>query len=81
MICVNFLLNLKYFNQKIYFLYYCVIYFKYIFWIIKNHPHQYVYFNELINKNNCKINLICYWGLSYENFEYIVENDNRKLKF
>ena len=49
------------------------------FWIFKNHPHQYVYFNFLAGKNlNEKFDLD-YFALSYkENLEYILNNDKRE---
>tara|TARA_B110000444_G_C18596916_1_gene481151 strand:- start:302 stop:685 length:384 start_codon:yes stop_codon:yes gene_type:complete len=46
----------------------------------KNHPYQYVYFNNLINKTelNKKFDLD-YWGLSYkQNFEFLLKNENEK---
>ncbi len=44
------------------------------YWMIKNHPHQYVYFNFLAGKNfNDKFEMD-YWGLSYkENIEFILD--------
>lgn len=51
--------------------------------MIKNHPHQNVYFNRLAGpnmtfvKNNFELD---YWGLSYRQaYEYIVKNDPREI--
>ena len=50
----------------------------YVNWVIVNHPHQYAYFNKFAGKNVHKKFDIDYWGLSYkENFNFILENDNR----
>ena len=53
-----------------------------IYWIFKNHPHQYVYFNS-IKKNmiNKKFDLD-WWGMSLKNsLSYILNNDNNnKIK-
>lgn len=44
------------------------------YWMIKNHPHQYVYFNFLAGKNFNKKFEMDYWGLSYkENIEFILD--------
>lgn len=52
----------------------------YLIWMliimIKEHPHQNVYFNVLAGKNLQKRFEMDYWGLSYkQGFEYIVAND------
>tara|TARA_B110000881_G_C18168532_1_gene314177 strand:- start:4 stop:504 length:501 start_codon:yes stop_codon:yes gene_type:complete len=53
--------------------------FNLIFWNIKNHPHQYAYFNFLAGKNVDKKFDIDYWGLSYkESLNYILDNDDRE---
>ena len=51
-----------------------------LFWMVRNHPHQYVYFNSLIGKDNLSKKFdIDYWGLSYkENLKYILNTDSRK---
>jgi len=50
-----------------------------IFWNIKNHPHQYAYFNFIAGKDVHKRFDVDYWGLSYaENLKYILKNDNRE---
>ena len=42
--------------------------------MIKNHPHQYVYFNFLAGKNFNKKFEVDYWGLSYKkNIEYLLD--------
>ncbi len=47
------------------------------FWMIKNHPHQYVYFNSFAGKDIKNKFDMDYWGLSYkENFDYLLENDS-----
>ena len=55
-----------------------------IYWVIKNHPHQNVYFNILISKNDLSKKVqLDYWGLSYkQNLEKIfeIENNSRKVK-
>ena len=74
----------KKFNFKKYFIIFVFLYLLGIFhWIIKNHPHQYVYFNNLLPKDNLNKKFdIDYWGLSYkENFEFILENEkSQKIK-
>ena len=57
--------------------------FNILFWILKNHPHQYVYFNEFVKRKyvNKQFDLD-YWGLSYkENLEFLLNYDKRdKIK-
>lgn len=52
------------------------------FFMLRNHPHQYVYFNRLAGKDMPTIQKkfdLDYWGLSYrEGLEYILENDLRE---
>lgn len=44
------------------------------YWMVKNHPHQYVYFNFLAGKNFNKKFEMDYWGLSYkENIEFLLD--------
>ena len=46
-------------------------------WMIKYHPHQYVYFNYFAGKNFNKSFEMDYWGLSnYHALNYIIENNN-----
>ena len=45
-------------------------------WMIKNHPHQYVYFNSLIKKNFDQYFELDYWGLSInENLKYLSKTE------
>ncbi len=48
-----------------------------IYWNIKNHPHQYVYFNSIYKSNfNEKFDMD-YWGLSNNtSINYIIQNNN-----
>ena len=51
----------------------------YAFWMLKNHPHQYAYFNIFGGKEISKNFDIDYHAQSYkENLNYILANDNRK---
>tara|TARA_Y100000591_G_C21432551_1_gene497600 strand:+ start:92 stop:484 length:393 start_codon:yes stop_codon:yes gene_type:complete len=51
--------------------------------MIRNHPYQYVYFNNLVPKNNLSQKFdLDYWGLSYkQTFEKIlkIEKDNNEI--
>jgi len=48
-------------------------------WMVKNHPHQYVFFNSFIKGNLTKKFELDYWGLSYkQSFEYLLKNDNSR---
>jgi hypothetical protein len=53
-----------------------------MYFMIKNHPHQNVYFNKLAGKDMKDIKNkfeLDYWGLSYRKaLEYILENDPNK---
>lgn len=81
------LLTLNYINTfnnikfiKIIYLSIIIYLFTITIWMTKNHPYQYVYFNNLINKTelNKKFDLD-YWGLSYkQNFEFLLKNENEK---
>ena len=74
---INFFDNKNY-KKAIFFNTLLIIFF-YIFWIVKNHPHQYVFFNFLAGKELNKKFDIDYWGLSYmENLNYILDHDSRK---
>ena len=49
------------------------------YWMLKNHPHQYVYFNILAGKDIKNKFEMDYWGLSYkENLDYLLSVDKRK---
>ena len=52
-----------------------------VFWMLKNHPYQYVYFNLLAGKNfNDKFDMD-YWGLSNANaLKHIAKSENRNVK-
>ena len=53
-----------------------------IYFMVKYHPYQNIYFNRLAGKNMEKIKKtfeMDYWGLSYRKaLEFILENDNNK---
>ena len=53
-----------------------------LFWIINNHPFQYVYYNSLV-KNKIKKNFeLDYWGVSnLHTLNYIINNYNRDEYF
>jgi len=49
-------------------------------WMVKNHPHQNVYFNLLAGKNAGRNFDLDYWGLSYRKaLEFIAQNDKRPV--
>ncbi len=49
------------------------------FWMVKNHPYQYVYFNSLVSKNFDKFFDMDYWGVSnYNSLKYLAIK-NKKL--
>ena len=52
------------------------------YWMIKNHPFQFVYFNTLAGKNINNNFELDYWGVSNKHsLEYILINDsNKKIK-
>lgn len=48
------------------------------FWMFKNHPYQFVYFNKFAEKNIAEKFELDYWGVSNKNtLSYISEIDNR----
>ena len=53
-----------------------------LFWIINNHPFQYVYYNSLV-KNNIKKNFeLDYWGVSnLHTLNHLIDNYNRDEYF
>ena len=74
-----YLLKLKYFkkNQNIFVLIVGIFLAHISFVMIKNHPHQNVYFNFLAGKNIEKKFELDYWGLSNKQaYEYILKNDS-----
>ena len=51
-----------------------------IIWMVKYHPHQYVYFNKFAENNFEKLFEMDYWGVSnYEALNYIALNNNEKV--
>jgi len=51
-------------------------------WMIKNHPHQYAYFNFLVGSELNKKFDVDYYGLSYkENFHFLIKNDSSNKIF
>ena len=49
-------------------------------WMIKNHPHQYVYFNSLVNNKFDKYFELDYWGLSInENLRYLSKIEDNEF--
>ena len=68
--------------QKFYLFIIFASFFNIGFWMFVNHPHQYVFFNNFVNKGVEKNYEMDYWGLSYkENFEYLLSIDSKsKIK-
>jgi hypothetical protein len=53
-----------------------------LFWMYKNHPYQYVYFNSFVNNNFNKYFDMDYWGLTnYHSLEYILDKDKKDLVY
>ena len=51
-----------------------------LFWMVKNHPHQNVYFNLIAGKKFNTLYEMDYWGLSnYHSINYILKNNNKKI--
>jgi len=51
------------------------------FWMYKNHPYQYVYFNFLVGKNFNEKFEMDYYGVSNKDaLEYIIEKEDDKIK-
>ena len=52
-----------------------------MFWMYKNHPFQYVYFNSLAGKNFNEKFEMDYFGVSNKNvLEYIIAKEGKKVK-
>ena len=52
-----------------------------MFWMYKNHPFQYVYFNLLAGKNFNEKFEMDYFGVSNKNvLEYIIEKEDKKVR-
>jgi len=68
-------------NKHVFIIFQLIIIFTFIntsYWMIKNHPHQYVYFNRLAGKNIKSKFDMDYWGLSYkENLDYLLKVDKK----
>lgn len=78
LICINFLIremNIKMIRNFVYFFVFVSLLHTLV-WSVKNHPHQYVYFNNFIYKKKL-INFFDkdYWGLSNKQLiDFIIEN-------
>ena len=70
-------INKSFKKKTLIYLFLTVYSFSTLYWMIYNHPHQYVYFNNLISKDNIKDKFdLDYWGLSYkESLEKVLQND------
>ncbi len=68
-------------NKYVFIIFQLIIIFTFIntsYWMVKNHPHQNVYFNRLAGKNIQNKFEMDYWGLSYkENLDYLLKIDER----
>ena len=53
-----------------------------LIWFLKNHPHQYVYFNFITKDYAMKNFDLDWWGVSHKSsIEYILANDEKdKIK-
>ena len=76
---VNYLINTP---SKIYFnIIFIFIFVNFAYslnWSVKNHPHQYVFFNFLIKNYAVKNFDLDWWGISHKNFlEYILRNSEK----
>ena len=76
------LLNLLYIKKKkILFVVGFFLVFPNLFWMLKNHPYQYSYFNIFAGKNFNKSFEMDYWGISsYNALDYIVKH-NKKVSY
>ena len=79
-VACNYFLNLKY--KKLFYVFSLILFLNLTsvaFWMFKNHPYQYVFFNNFILKKNIHKEFdLDYWGLSYkQNFEFILKNESR----
>jgi len=80
LIGINFIFkNIK--NTKFYYLFQFVIVFSLLntsYWMIKNHPHQYVYFNRYMSSNVGKIFELDFMAASYKkNLDYLIKNEKK----
>ena len=62
-------------NSKLFLIFiFLISFFNTSYWMIKNHPHQYVYFNFLAGENFNEKFEMDYWGLSYKkNIEFLLD--------
>ena len=72
----------NYINIKIILFFVIISILTSLFWIINNHPFQYVYYNSLV-KNNIKKNFeLYYWGVSnLHTLNHLIDNYNRDEYF
>ena len=69
----------KYFSLKYLLIIIIPFLFHTSYWMIKNHPYQFVYFNKLAGNNISEKFELDYWGVSNKNsLSYISNIDNRK---
>ena len=68
-------------NNKLYYLIQFIIIFSLFntgYWMVKNHPHQNVFFNKFVRTNVNKIFVLDYIAASYKvNLDYLVENEKK----
>ena len=78
-----FIKNLK--NKFLFYFFLLVILLSFIntaLWMVRNHPHQNVYFNKLAGKKFSDRFEMDYWGLSYkENLEFLLDYDTSDKLF
>jgi len=68
-------------KKKILFVVGFFLVFPNLFWMLKNHPYQYSYFNIFAGKNFNKNFEMDYWGISsYNALDYIVKH-NKKVSY
>ena len=79
---INFI-EIKYFTKKRYMPCIIVLFLSLptLMWMIKNHPYQYVYFNNIVKKNFDKKFTMDYWGLSnVEAINFILKENEGTIK-
>ena len=80
LIGINFIFkNIK--NIKLYYLIQLIVIFSLLntsYWMMKNHPHQYVYFNKYFSSNADKNFELDFIGASYnQNLKYLIKNEKK----
>ena len=80
LIGINFIFkNIK--NIKLYYLIQLIVIFSLLntsYWMMKNHPHQYVYFNRYFSPNADKNFELDFIGASYnQNLKYLIKNEKK----